>query len=226
MQPSGAGVSTAVSGQEEQVARLRAGLEMLRIDASDVQRRHLTSFIAMLVKWNSVFNLTAVRDAADMLAVHVLDALSIVGLVEQYARNTVLDVGSGAGIPAIPLAIIRPDLAIHSVDAVAKKIGFQLQVRAALPLTNLHPRHARIESLKLPDEPSVIVSRAFSAIPNMLDAVDHLSGRQTTVIAMKGQEPANELAALPSGWVVDRVVRLEVPFLGALRCAVVLKQTS
>ncbi len=182
-------------------------------------------FLALLGKWNQVYNLTAIRDPRDMLVVHLLDSLSILHLVDAYARETVLDVGSGAGLPAIPLAIMRP-FSVWSVDAVAKKVSFQLQAKGALALTNLHPVHARIEAVNIERPVSVIVSRAFSEISKMLESVDRLADATTTIIAMKGIAPTVELAALPAGWQVREIVSLEVPFLGAERCAVVLQRAT
>ena len=154
-----------------------------------------------------------------MLAVHLLDALSILPLVEAHARGAVLDVGSGAGLPAIPLAIMRGG-SVWSVDAVAKKIGFQTQVKATLGLDCLHPVHARIETVEIGEPVSLIVSRAFAEIGKMLADVDRLVTADTTVLAMKGVTPTAELAALPAGWQVrrDRSAGRAVPRGRALRC--------
>ena len=195
----------------------------MRIDVVDGQIQRLIDFLTLLAKWNQVYNLTSVRDPRDMLVVHLLDALSILPLVDAHAEETVLDVGSGAGLPAIPLSIMR-DLSVWSVDAVAKKISFQLQAKGALTLSNLHPVHARIEAVNIDRPVSLIVSRAFSDIGKMLLAVDRLAGAETTVIAMKGVVPTAELAVLPPGWQIRDVVSLDVPFLGAERCAVVLQR--
>lgn len=195
----------------------------MRIDATDAQVQALLDYLALLAKWNAVYNLTSVRDPRDMLAVHLLDALSILPLVDRHAHETLLDVGSGAGLPAIPLAIMR-DWSVWSVDAVAKKISFQIQVKGSLGLQSLHPLHARIEAVNIDRPLSVIVSRAFSDIAKMLASIDRLAGDATTVIAMKGVVPMAELAAVPPGWQVRQVVAIEVPFLGAERCAVILQR--
>ena len=196
----------------------------MRIDWTEAQAQRLMDFLTLLAKWNRTYNLTSIRDPRDMLVVHLLDALSILSMVDAHARETVLDVGSGAGLPAIPLAIMRP-LEVWSVDAVAKKISFQLQAKGTLTLTNLHPVHARIEAVTIDRPVSVIVSRAFSELAKMLQSVDRLAAPETTVIAMKGVVPTAELADVPRGWEVRDVVPLEVPFLGAERCAVVLQRT-
>ena len=203
--------------------RLEDGLAQLGIDVIDAQVGKLMDFLTLLGKWNRVYNLTSVRDPGDMLVVHLLDALSILPLVDAHAWEALLDVGSGAGLPAIPLAIMR-DRAVYSVDAVAKKVSFQVQVKGSLGLPHLHPLHARIEAVTIDRPLSVIVSRAFSDLATMLSAVDRQAGADTTVIAMKGVVPTAELAAVPPAWQVREVVPLEVPFLGAERCTVILQR--
>lgn len=188
------------------------------------QQAQLLRFLELLGKWNGVYNLTAVRDPRDMLVVHLLDSLSVLALIDELKPQMLVDVGSGAGLPAIPLAIARPAIEIHSIDAVNKKIGFQLQAKADLGLQRLHPLHARIESFVLAHPPSVIVSRAYSELAKMLESIDHLADASTTVIAMKGVEPMAEIARIPAWWIVQEVRKLEVPLLGAQRCAVVLKR--
>jgi 16S rRNA (guanine527-N7)-methyltransferase len=206
-------------------ARLDAGLAALNLELPSSARERLLRFLDLLVRWNAVYNLTAVRDVNDMLSVHLLDSLSLLALLPD-APATLIDVGSGAGLPAIPLAIARPALDVTSVDAVAKKVGFQQQAVAALALTNLHPIHARVEALTLARVPDFIVSRAFSAIPDFLADIDRLAGPATRILAMKGAEPTAELAALPPGWRIREIRALEVPFLGARRCVVDLERAS
>jgi len=206
--------------------KLATGLSMLGLAVSPAQQQQLLNYLALLAKWNTVYNLTAVRDIDDMVVVHLLDSLAIQPLVDRDAHGTMLDVGSGAGLPGIPIAITRPKLAVTTVDAVAKKIGFQQQVRSACDLDNLQPRHCRVEALTLDESPSLIVSRAFSSIRAMLESVDHLATSATTVVAMKGANPMAELDDLPAAWAVREVRDLDVPFLGAQRCAVVLVRSA
>jgi 16S rRNA (guanine527-N7)-methyltransferase len=201
---------------------LRDGISALGVTVGESSQRRLLAYLALLAKWNRVYNLTAVRDVRDMLPVHLLDSLAVLPLVDERRSTTVLDVGSGAGLPGIPLAIARPGLDVTTVDAVAKKISFQQQAKTELNLANVHPRHVRVETLTLAESPSLIVSRAYSAIPDMLASIASLCGEHTVVIAMKGEPPLEELAALPDGWRVDEVRELDVPLLGARRCAVVL----
>ncbi len=221
-----AAMATGVHRAQSQCERLESGLNALSVQATAFQQQQLLDFLALLQKWNGVYNLTSVRDPIDMLPVHLLDSLSIVPLIDRLGATTLLDVGSGAGLPAIPLAIVRPLVEVHSVDAVAKKVGFQLQAKTTLRLGNLHPLHARVELVALAQPPQIVVSRAFADICTMLGAIDHLIGEDTTVIAMKGKTPTEEIASLPSDWNVERVDLLDVPFLGAERCAVVLRRVS
>jgi 16S rRNA (guanine527-N7)-methyltransferase len=207
-------------------SRLKEGLALLGQPADQAQRAALLSYLDMLIKWNGVYNLTSVRDPADMLAVHLLDSLSVVPLIDRYAATSILDVGSGAGLPGIPLAIMRPALIIHSVDAVAKKIGFQLQVKATLKLSSFFPIHQRVEALTLSQSPDLIVSRAYAELAVMLKSFGHVSHQNTRVLAMKGARPDAEIAAVRAPWRVEDVVPIDVPFLGARRCAVLLQRVS
>ena len=206
--------------------RLDDGLARLSQTADARQRAALLGYLDLLARWNEVYNLTSVRRPADMLSVHVLDSLSILPLIDRCAPRMVLDVGSGAGLPGIPLAIMRPLLSIHSVDAVAKKIGFQRQAKATLDLVHFHPLHCRVEALTLPKTPDLIVSRAYADLTSMLASIARLVDDSTCVLAMKGARPDAELAAVTAPWRVDDVVALEVPFLGAQRCAVLLRRSS
>ncbi len=203
--------------------RLNEGIGRLDLEFGPDQRQALLDFLALLVKWNRVYNLTSVRDPVDMLAVHLLDALAVVPLLDEIGGGTLLDVGSGAGLPVIPLAIARPGFEVISVDAVGKKIGFQSQVKATLGLTNFTAIHRRVEALTLEESPAIIISRAYADLAAMLLSVGALAGPDTTVVAMKGVVPEDELAALPVGWGLVESRELDVPFLGAARCAVVLR---
>ncbi len=206
--------------------RLRVGLDDLRLDASEAQADRLMAYLALLSKWNATYNLTSVRDPNDMLPVHVLDSLSVLPLIDRYEEGSVLDVGSGAGLPAIPLAILRPALRVETVDAVAKKIGFQRQVRSELAVGNLFPHHVRIEEFRPASLPSIVISRAYGDIAGLLASIDHLVTRSSTVIAMKGVEPTIEIAAVPPRWNVASPIALQVPLLGARRCAVVITRAA
>jgi 16S rRNA (guanine527-N7)-methyltransferase len=137
----------------------------------------------------------------------------------------VLDVGTGAGLPGIPLAIVLPERRFDLVDGVAKKIGFVRQAKVELELVNVIPHHQRIEVLTLNEKPAVIVSRAYAELGHMVASVAHLTGPDTLLVAMKGAIPEAEIAALDGAWSVTEVRELEVPALGARRCAVLIRRS-
>lgn len=205
-----------------------AGRWHLALD--EKQRGKLLHYICLLVRWNATYNLTAVRDPHEMLVLHLLDSLSIAPLVAALAAHSggtrLLDVGSGAGLPGIPLAIALPRLRVDLVDAVQKKVAFLTHVKGSLDLSNVHPHHQRVEALTLNERPNLVVSRAFSDIGKLLGTVSALLADEGVVLAMKGQVPESELLALPPGWRVDEVVPLAVPGLDAARCVVVLRRMA
>ncbi len=213
--------------------RLRAGLAALGLDDSPVER--LLDYLALLVKWNGVYNLTAVRDPARMLTQHLLDSLSIVApLAERMPAHIgattgrVVDVGSGAGLPGIVLAIVWPRAEVLLVEPVGKKAAFLRHCRGELALTNLDVAATRVEALgdaQRQPVPDLIVCRAFASLADYVTAVDRLAGPDTLVAAMKGAVPADEIAALPAPWTVDSVQPLHVPELAATRHLLVLKRS-
>ncbi len=224
--PSGGYSAEAPTLNEILSHKLQEGLESLGLSLAENQKELLIKYLALLVQWNATYNLTSVRDPTDMLTLHILDSLSIVDLVLGTEALDVLDVGTGAGLPGVPLAIALPRLSIRLVDAVAKKISFLQQVKTALQLPNIIPQHARIEALTLAEKPTVIVSRAYANLTKMILSVNHLADRSTTIIAMKGIIPSDELGALPAPWHVTDLRVLDVPFVDAHRCAVVLRRAS
>ena len=206
--------------------QLQTGLDMLGLPLADNQQDALMRYLAILVRWNAVYNLTSVRAPREMLALHLLDSLSIVDIVSNGDGTKVLDVGSGAGLPGIPLAIALPCHHFHLIDAVAKKVSFLLHAKTWMQLLNIRPQHIRVEALTLKEKPAFVVSRAYSDLARMVRSIDHLVDVSTTVIAMKGAIPNEEIAALPKDWQVVDLRKLDVPFVGAQRCAVVLRRTS
>lgn len=180
----------------------------------------------MLQRWNAVYNLTAVRDLAQMEQLHLFDCLATVGPLRRevgpLARKRLLDVGSGAGLPGAVLAIVEPELHIVCVDAVSKKAAFVRQVAAELGLSNLEARHARVETLEEPPF-DVIVSRAFGALALLVSSTRSLLAPNGIWMAMKGRRAADELDALPGGVRVFHVEPLSVPSLEAERTLVWLQ---
>ena len=199
---------------------LREGLADLGLVLADAQVSQLLAYQALIAKWNQVYNLTAVRDPQEMLTHHLLDSLAVVlPLRQQLAgRNTLLDVGSGAGLPGVVLAITCPELTVTCVDTVAKKAAFIQQVAVSLGLPHLKGLHARVETLPGPYD--VICSRAFSSLPDFVKGSRQALAPQGVWMAMKGKHPQEELSALPADVDVFHVEPLTVPGLSAERCIV------
>ncbi|MFM0216040.1 16S rRNA (guanine(527)-N(7))-methyltransferase RsmG [Paraburkholderia caledonica] len=200
---------------------LTDGVGEVGLELSDVQLGKLLDYVALLAKWNAVYNLTAIRDPRQVLIQHILDSLSIVPHLAQRNPGTVLDVGSGGGLPGIVLAIVRPDWGVTVNDIVHKKTAFQAQAKAELGLTNLSVVTGRVETLRPGAEVSakfdVIVSRAFAELADFVTLARHLVAEQGAILAMKGVRPDDEIERLPAGAHVEQIVRLDVPFLDAER---------
>ncbi len=196
--------------------RLRAGIEQLAVDISEAQFDHLIAYLALLHKWNKAYNLTAVRDPLDMVSRHLLDSLAV---APHFETRSCLDMGTGAGLPGIPLAILRPQTRFVLLDSNSKKVRFLRQVTLELRLANVTPVHSRLESLA-PDDPfPTLISRAFTDLPNMLALAQDLMYPGCELLAMKGRVPDSEIAALPSGYDWE-ILPLRVPFCEAERCLV------
>lgn len=201
-------------------ATLRAGAEQLGLALDGRQCERLLAYGALILKWNKVYNLTALRDPATVMTHHLLDSLSVIAPLqrERPVATRLLDVGAGAGLPGAVIAIMRPDVEVTCLDAVAKKTAFVQQVAAELKLPNLRGLHARVETLV--GEYDVISSRAFASLPDFYIGSMQLLAEEGVWLAMKGKVPAEELAALPPGVHVFHVEQLSVPGLDAERCIV------
>lgn len=209
------------SGEQE----LRAGLKALQLELGDAQITGLLDFLDLIGKWTKVYNLTAVRDPAEMMTHHLLDSLSAIAPLLRHLQKTglaqgasLLDVGSGAGLPGVVVAICCPAVAVTCVDTVAKKAAFIKQVALALKLPNLTGLHARVETITQPFD--VICSRAFASLHDFTQWSVGALAPQGVWMAMKGKHPADEIAALPAGVEVFHVEQLAVPGLAAERCMV------
>jgi 16S rRNA (guanine527-N7)-methyltransferase len=211
---------------------LSLGVKALGLNVTEAQQRQLLSYMALIQKWNKVYNLTALKTPQEILTHHLLDSLSsispLLGYLAQSARDVgqevgLLDVGSGGGLPGVVIAICCPNIRVTCVDTVSKKAAFVQQVAASLKLSNLCGLHARVESLKGPFD--VICSRAFASLPDFVSwSVGALSERGVWM-AMKGKLPEAEMAALPSFAEVFHVEQLQVPGLAADRCMVWMKKS-
>jgi len=203
---------------------LRAGAKALGLRLSDEQIRLLMAYMALIQKWNKVYNLTALRDPADMLSHHLLDSLTAIPPLTRHTQgqpSRVLDVGSGGGLPGVVLAICMPELNVSCVDTVAKKAAFVQQVAASLKLPNLRGIHARVESLTEPY--SVICSRAFASLPDFVTWSRSALTEGGVWMAMKGKHPQDEIDALPADVKVFHVEPMTVPGLDVERCMVWMK---
>lgn len=203
---------------------LRAGARVLGCELGDAQTGRLLAYLEMLGRWNKVYNLTAVRDPAEMLTHHVLDSLAVIPPLRRHTEGRalrLLDVGSGGGLPGVVLAVCCPELAVSCVDAVGKKTAFVQQVAGALRLTNLQGLHARVESVPAPFD--VITSRAFASLPDFTRWSAGALAEQGVWMAMKGKYPQDEIQALPPKVEVFHVEHLIVPGLDAERCLIWLR---
>jgi 16S rRNA (guanine527-N7)-methyltransferase len=200
---------------------LRAGAQALGLGLTNGQTQQLLDYMALIQKWNKVYNLTALRDPADMLTHHLLDSLTAVAPLARHTQGQpiqLLDVGSGGGLPGVVLAICLPELKVNCVDTVAKKAAFVQQVAASLKLSNLRGIHARVESLTDPYQ--VICSRAFASLPDFVTWSRSALAEGGVWMAMKGKHPQDEIKALPVGVQVFHVEPLLVPGLDVERCMV------
>jgi 16S rRNA (guanine527-N7)-methyltransferase len=187
----------------------------------------LLDYLALLQKWGKVYNLTAVRDPTEMLMHHLLDSLAVIpSLLSHTGARPVrlLDVGSGAGLPGVVIAICQPEIAVDCVDAVAKKSAFVQQAAATLSLANLRGIHARIETVADPYD--VVCSRAFASLPDFVNWSKGALAAEGVWMAMKGKRPDDEIAALPAEVDMFHVEQLEVPGLNAERCIVWMKHRA
>jgi len=179
----------------------------------------LLAYLALLDRWNRTYNLTAIRDPREMVAKHLLDSLAM----HPFAGDGALaDLGTGAGLPGIPLAIAHPGLQVTLVESNGKKARFLREAVRTLKLPNARVAEARIEALDMPGMFDAITARALATLPLILELGGHLLKPEGRLLAMKGAVPADEIAALPPGWQVARIAPLQVPGLSAERHLVVV----
>lgn len=203
--------------------QLAQGIEQMGLTISAAQQALLMDYLHLMEKWNKAINITAVRDPAEMVSKHLLDSLSILPYVQ---GQRCIDVGSGGGLPGIPLAIVRPDLAVTLLDSNGKKSRFQFQAATALKLSNVTVVNKRVEQFQPEALFDQIISRAFSSIEDMVHWTEHLGGEAAQWLAMKGVYPESELAALPASLICSAVHRLEVPGAEGERHLVVLERAE
>jgi 16S rRNA (guanine527-N7)-methyltransferase len=200
--------------------QLAAGIAAFGLKLPEGAEAKLLAYLALLDKWNRVYNLTAVRDAERMVSHHLLDSLAAAPF---FQGETVLDVGSGGGLPGIPLAIVRPELRVTLIDSIGKKTAFLLQVKAELGLANLQVVTGRVEDFRPETGFDVVTSRAFSDLREFVTLTRHLLIPGGHWLAMKGLYPNEEIAQLPAGVKVSADHVLVVPGLEASRHLIVLE---
>ncbi|WP_233198663.1 MULTISPECIES: 16S rRNA (guanine(527)-N(7))-methyltransferase RsmG [Luteimonas] len=197
---------------------LTAGLRTLQLDPALAEP--LLAYLALLARWNRTYNLTAIRDPHDMVVRHLLDSLAMVPFVTDVP--TLADLGTGPGLPGIPLAIALPSLRVTLVESNGKKARFLREAVRTLTLANAEVAEARIEAVDRPGAFAAITARALATLPDILAAGGHLLAADGRLLAMKGVRPDDEIAALPAGWSVTAVHPLQVPGLDAERHLVVV----
>ena len=207
-----------MSGQE----RLRAGIDALALDLSAEAEAKLRCYLGLLAKWNRTYNLTAVRDEAEMVAVHLLDSLAVLPHLGNI--SSLADVGSGAGLPGIPLALARPELQVTLIESSHKKASFLQQAKIELELANVGIHCGRVEQATGLPPFDAVISRAFSELAEFVRLAGHLLAPGGRLMAMKGLLPQGEIERLPDGWRLARVLPLAVPGLAAQRHLIVIER--
>lgn len=212
---------------EKNREELIQGLERLGITAGEEEVSKLISFSELLLKWNKVYNLTAIRHEGDVIRKHLLDSLTLLPYFKLYGSEVgcrTLDVGCGGGLPAIPLSIFLKDFDFNLIDTVNKKITFVRQAVIQLKLPNVNAFNERVENFH-PLKPFNLIScRAFSSLASFVTLTEHLIDENGRWLAMKGKYPVEEINELPAGVGVEKVIELKVPFLDTERHLIVLKK--
>jgi 16S rRNA (guanine527-N7)-methyltransferase len=203
---------------------LANGIKELQLDLNQQQHEQLLDYLALLFKWNAVYNLTSVRDPMQMMTHHVLDSLAAVSAFAG-ARN-VLDVGAGGGLPGMVLAITRPDMKLAMIDTVHKKTAFLTQVKAELELANVTVHTKKVQELEVAIKFDVITSRAFADLSDFVNWSGHLLAEGGQFIALKGTAPPDEQERLPKEWKVTELRPIQVPSLQAERHLVFIQKTE
>jgi len=198
---------------------LTEGLSQLSLPLADDVQQKLLQFVALIDKWNKVYNLTAVREPIDMVSHHLLDSLSILPYLK---GSTVLDVGTGAGLPGIPLALASPERQFVLIDSALKRTRFVLQAVGELGLSNVKVVQSRIEDFQPDEKFDTVISRAFTATEMFVDKTGHLCKESGQLLAMKGRYPTQEISDLPINWVYESH-KLAVPGVEGERHIVILQ---
>jgi 16S rRNA (guanine527-N7)-methyltransferase len=203
---------------------LASGIKDLQLDLNEQQHEQLLDYLALLFKWNAVYNLTSVRDPMQMMTHHLLDSLAAVSSFAGAAN--VLDVGAGGGLPGVVLSIARPDMKVSMIDTVHKKTAFLTQVKAELGLANVTVYTKKVQDLDVAAKFDVITSRAFADLSDFVNWSGHLLAEGGQFIALKGTAPPEEQERLPSDWKVTELRPIQVPQLQAERHLVFIQKSE
>ncbi|MCK4840933.1 MAG: 16S rRNA (guanine(527)-N(7))-methyltransferase RsmG [Methylococcales bacterium] len=196
---------------------LQQGLQSLNIPVSDKQLDTLLAFIKLIEKWNKAYNLTAVRNLEDMARIHILDSLAVLPYIE---GKRIADIGTGAGLPGIPLAIFLPDVEFTLVDSNSKKTRFVQQAILELKLKNVNVIHSRVENIQADMLFSTVIMRAFASIQEIISLTSRLIDSSGILLAMKGQKPTDELNSISNEY---SIISIKIPELEAERCLIRIK---
>ena len=199
---------------------LQQGLQELNINADEHQLESLLAFIKLIEKWNKAYNLTAVRKPEDMARLHILDSMAIMPFIQ---GNRVADIGTGAGLPGIPLAIFLPDVEFTLVDSNSKKTRFVQQAILELKLKNVKVIHSRVEKLQSDTLFSTVIMRAFASLEDIMRLTRHLIDKEGILLAMKGQKPDQELDKVTQPY---SIIPVHVPGIEAERCLIQIERMA
>jgi len=196
-----------------------AGIEQLKLEAAEMQVDLLLAFVKLIERWNKAYNLTAIRDRNEMLRLHIIDSLAVLPFI---SGQKIIDVGTGAGLPGIPLAIFMPDVQFTLLDSNSKKTRFVQQVVLELKLSNVEVVHSRVEKLGREGEYDAVLSRAFASVADIINLTDYLLQPEGVLIAMKGQVPEEELKQINRSYTVNSIV---LPGVETERCVLRINKT-
>jgi 16S rRNA (guanine527-N7)-methyltransferase len=216
------------TSRESNLAAFGRAAAALDVELTAEQSDKLLGYLALLAKWNRTYNLSAIRDPAAMLVLHLLDSMAVVAPLRRWTHGRgarLLDVGSGAGLPGLVLGVLMPELDVTCIDAVGKKAAFVREASAALGLVNVHSVHGRAEEMAT-GAYDVVASRAFASLADFVGVTKHRCAENGVWMAMKGRQPTAETAALPADIEVFHVERLCVPDLDADRCLVWMRRRA
>ncbi|AMP02340.1 16S rRNA (guanine(527)-N(7))-methyltransferase GidB [Collimonas arenae] len=219
--------ATQIASGASLEASLQQGAQALGIELDEKQQQQLLAYLSLLAKWNRTYNLTSIREPAQMMTHHLLDSLAVVPAFA--AADNVLDVGAGGGLPGMILAIwaskARPSMRVSMIDTVHKKTAFLTQAKAELGLSNVSVHTARVEQLQVAQKFDVITSRAFAELADFINWSEHLLADGGQFIALKGVQPDQEIARLLAGWQVTEIRPVTVPGLDAERHLIFIKRS-